>query len=454
MAAENALTLEQTTGLHLAPMQLKLARLLELNTPEVENAIVKELEENPALEVADANDEAEPIPYLPARRQIPEDLPAFSPADDEETLYEHLTSQLPEKELPDHIDQAARFIIGSLDPNGYLDRRIEEIADDMIFTEGLDITYPEAEEALKAVRQLDPPGIGAFNLCDTLILQLEALPQSERRDNALRILNEAYEEFALKHRDKILRQLDLSEDAGEAALSLIRSLNPRPGAQLGWSREDKAAVIVPDLQIEVEDTEIRVSLNGNIPELSISLSFAEAASEIKQSKGRRRHGDEYILRNYQEAKEFLSLLKERRKTLLTVMTAIVKFQKDYFLTRDVYALRPMMIKNIAAETGLDFSVISRATNGKYVGTPWGVFPLRFFFSDSVGENQEDPNALTNRKIEEGIRNLVEAEDKKKPMSDQQISEAMTAQGYDIARRTVAKYREKLHIPVARLRRHL
>lgn len=454
MAAENTLTLEQTTGMHLSPMQLRFARLLELNTPEVEEAVTRELEENPALEVSEKEEERNPLPYPVFRQQPQDDLPPFTPPDDDESLYEHLYGQLAEKSLSPEIEEAARYIIGSLDSNGYLDRPIEEIADDMAFNEGLDISYAQAQEALDAVRDLDPPGIAAFNLQDTLLMQLRRLPESETRNLAIRILTEAYEAFQLKHKHRIAVLLRLTDQEIDAALELIRSLNPRPGASFGASRTDKAAVIVPDLIVSVDDDNISVSLNSNVPELSISLSFSQAVEQISKNGERRKPDDEYIIKNYNEAREFISILAERRKTMLAVMTAIVNIQREYFLTRDIYALRPMMIKNVAADTGLDFSVISRATKGKYVATPWGVFPLRFFFSDAVGENSGGSDALTNRKIEEEIRRLVNSEDKTKPLSDQRITAIMCQEGFDISRRTVAKYRDRLRIPVARLRKEM
>lgn len=454
MASENTLTLEQTTGMHLSPMQLRFARLLELNTPEVEEAVARELEENPALEVSDKIEENTPVPY-PVYRQTPQDdLPPFTPVDDEESLYDHLYAQLAEKNLSPHIEEAAKYIIGNLDSNGYLDRSIEDIADDMAFNEGLDISYEDARLALEAVRSLDPPGIAAFNLRDTLLMQLDTLPESEARNNAVNILTKAYDAFMMKHKNRIITTLRLPEENVDRALDLIRSLNPRPGASFGWSRADKAAVIVPDFTVSADGDTLSVSLNSRIPDLTVSLAFSQAIEDMGSSRENRKNGDEYIIRNYNEARDFINILAERRKTMLAVMTAIVDLQRDYFLTRDVYALRPMMIKNVAAVTGLDFSVISRATNGKYVATPWGVFPLRFFFSDAVGDSDGGTDALTNRKIEQEIRRLVGSEDKKHPLSDQRISDIMTGEGFDISRRTVAKYRDRLRIPVARLRKEM
>ena len=454
------LQLEQTQRLSLSPQQIRFVKLLEMNAPELEEAVKKELEENVALEEKD--NPAEPLPalplYAPSRNYSSnDDAPVFTPADTEQSLYENLRSQLAERNLPENVKAGAIYIIGNLDSNGYLDRPLRSMTDDMAFNEGIDLSDEEAREALETVRSLDPPGIGAFNLQDTLTLQLESLPQSTTRDNALRIMKDGYEAFTMKHKHRLVSALHLSIKEVDDALDLIRSLNPRPGAALGSSHSDMASIVVPDFIVNNEDGEITVSLNSRIPEVQIDQSFEQAVDNLERSaKGRVKKGSEseYIMRNYNDAREFMQILSQRQRTMMDVMTAIVKIQKEYFLTQDVYTLRPMMIKNVAELTGLDFSVISRATNGKYVATPWGIFPLRFFFSDSVGENAEGSEALTNRKIEEEIRALVEAEDKKHPLSDQHIMEEMASRGFDISRRTVAKYRDRLRIPVARLRKEM
>ena len=454
------LQLEQTQRLALSPQQIRFVRLLELNAPELEEAVQKELEENVALEEKDSQvDTGLDFTMHPSFRRYSrdEETPAFTPADTEESLYDNLISQLSERRLPEKVKEGAKYIIGNLDSNGYLDRPLRSIADDLAFNEGIDLTDGEAQQALDTVRSLDPPGIGAFNLRDTLQMQLEALPESAVRDNALKIIKDGYEAFTMKHKHRLVSLLRLSIKEVDEALDLIRSLNPRPGAALGSSRSDMASIVIPDFIVNNEDGEITVSLNSRIPELQIDRSFEQAVDNMERSaKGRAKKSaeSEYIIRNYNDAKEFIAILSQRQRTMMDVMTAIVKIQKEYFLTQEVYTLRPMMLKNVAELTGLDFSVISRATNGKYVATPWGVFPLRFFFSDSVGEATEGSEALTNRKIEEEIRALVEAEDKKHPLSDQHIMEEMEARGFEISRRTVAKYRDRLKIPVARLRKEM
>lgn len=465
--AENrqSIGLEQNLRLTLTPQQLRFVKLLEMNTPELEEAVNRELEENVALTQEDSDlplssisstssSEYQHDPYSTSKyyrgsQNTDEDSPSFAPADTEESIYDTLLSRLSEKRLPAAVEAGAKYIIGNLDSNGYLDRPLESMMNDLAFNEGIDLTPEEGRKALKAVRSLEPAGIGAFNLRDTLEMQLSRLPDSPTVENARRILSEAYEAFTMKHKHRIISRLKISEKEADKALDLIRSLNPRPGAALGYSRTDEASVIIPDYIVNVENGEITVGLNSHIPELKIDESFSQAVADMEHSaKGRQRKGSEFIMRNYNDAREFIAVLSQRQKTMMDVITAIVSWQKDYFLTQDVYNLRPMMIKNVAELTGLDFSVISRATNSKYVSTPWGIFPMRFFFSDSVGENAEGTEALTNRKIEEGIRALVDEEDKHHPLSDREIMEEMAKSGYELSRRTVAKYRDRLGIPVA------
>lgn len=454
------LQLEQSQRLSLSPQQIRFVKLLEMNTPELEEAVNKELEENVALEGKESVAEPSPsLSYRPIQSQTsPDDEnPIFAPADTEQSLYDNLTAQLAERRLAPEVETAARYLIGNLDSNGYFDRPLRSMIDDMAFNEGIDISEETGREAMEVVRSLDPPGLGAFNLRDTLLLQLEALPESTERDNAIRIIKDCYEAFTMKHKHRLVSALHLSIKEVDDALDLIKTMNPRPGASLGSSNRDAASIIIPDFIVNNDEGDITVALNSRIPELQIDSSFEQAVANMERSaKGRAKKSaeTEYILRNYNDAREFIAILSQRQRTMMDVMTAIVKIQKEYFLTQDVYTLRPMMIKNVAELTGLDFSVISRATNGKFVATPWGIFPLRFFFSDSVGEAGEGAEALTNRKIEEEIRGLVEREDKKHPLSDRHIMEEMAARGFDISRRTVAKYRDRLKIPVARLRKDM
>ncbi len=455
MPSQN-LELTQKIGIRLSQQQLRFVRLLEANAPELDEAVERELEDNPALGVKEETTEQDThrYPVYIAPRSQSEDY-VFSPVDDTENLYDQLLAQLSERDLSPKVTAAARFIIGSLDTNGYLHRSITDIIDDMAFGPGIEVSVPEAEEALAAVRSLEPPGIGAQDLQDCLRMQLEAMPPEKRRNDALKIINDAYDAFTMKHKHRIMSGLHMSETDATEAIELILTLNPKPGAALGNDPSAASNIIIPDFIINIEDGEIRIQLNNHIPELRIENSFEEAMKNLERnSRGKPKKGSEFIVSRYNDARDFMRILSQRQQTMMAVMTAIVKIQEDYFRTEDIYRLKPMMIKNIADITGLDISVISRVTSNKFVALPWGIFPLRFFFSDTIGEEKEGSEAATNRKIEASIASLIEAEDKRHPLSDRKIMEEMQALGYDISRRTVAKYRDRQGIPVARLRKEM
>lgn len=448
--------MDQRIGMRLSQQQLRFVKLLELNAPELDEAVEQELEDNPALGVVEENphedEERYPTYYAPAPEA---QVNSFAPADESESLYDHLYAQLSERKLPALVEAGARYIIGNLDSNGYLHRSLRQMKDDMSFGPGIDLDEEEARQALEAVRSLDPPGIGAYDLRDCLELQLRVLPPSEERGDAMRIINESYDAFTMKHKHRIISLLKLPEERVDRALSLILSLNPKPGAALGHDPAEESNVIIPDFIVNNEDGNITIALNNKIPELRIEQSFEQAMANLERTAaGRPKKGSEFIVSRYNDARDFMRVLTQRQQTMMAVMSAIVKIQKEYFLTEDVYKLRPMIIKNVAELTGYDISVISRATANKFVSTPWGIFPLRFFFSDTIGESDEEGNAATNRKIEAEIATLVEQEDKRHPLSDQKIMEEMIARGYDVSRRTVAKYRDRQGIPVARLRKNL
>ncbi len=462
MASNQSLSLDQRLSMRLSAQQLRFVKLLEYNTPELEEAVERELDDNPALEVAEENEPADlELPsyrygYSGGQRATDESANYdFSPPDLGENLYDSLLRQLAERNLSPNVLAAAEYIVGSLDSNGYLRRSLGNLINDMAFGPGIDVTETEAKEALDTVQDLEPYGVGAADLRECLRLQLVHLPQSQRRDDAIDIIDKQFEAFTMKHTHRIISGLKIDRERAKEAVDLILSLNPKPGAAVNTDR-DSANIIVPDLVVWNEDGNLSVALNNRIPELEIDRSFSEAVAEMEgQAKRRQKKGTEFITSRYNDALDFIRILKQRQETLMSVMTAIVKIQHDYFMTQDVYRLKPMMIKDISAITGLDLSVISRATNNKYVATPWGVFPLRFFFSDSIGDEGDEPSdALTNRKIEAEIAALVEKEDKRHPLSDEKIRLEMEARGYDVSRRTVAKYRDRQGIPVARLRKEM
>lgn len=455
MAQELELT--QKIGMRLSQQQLRLVRMLEYTAPELDEAVERELEDNPALDIKEEHSDEEARNYatwIPRSQQGADDY-QFSPADESQSLYESLVEQLSEQRLTMGEETAARFIIGSLDGNGYLHRSLTEIIDDLAFGPGIEITREEAEKGLQAVRRLEPAGIGASDLRDCLRMQLERMPADQKRDDALRIIDEAYEAFTMKHRHRIVSALHIGDQRVGEALDLILSLNPKPGAALGNDPTEASNVIVPDFVISNEDGRLNIALNNRIPELEIDQSFEEAYRNLERTrKGRIKKGSEFIVTRYNDARDFIRILGQRQQTMMAVMTAIVKIQEDYFRTEDVYKLKPMIIKNIADMTGLDISAVSRVTSNKYVALPWGIFPLRFFFSDGIGEEKDGSSAATNRMIEARIASLIEHEDKQHPLSDQKIMERMIEEGFDVSRRTVAKYRDRQGLPVARLRKNL
>lgn len=463
MASDQNLSLEQKTVLRLSMQQLRFTKLLEYTAPELEEAIDKELEENPALEI----DEDQSVPqedtphyriYQSSNQSADDQSYDFSPPDAGESLLDVLLRQLAERKIPDIIRTTARYIIGNIDSNGYLRRPLEGIVNDMAFGPGINVDLKQAAEALNIVRDFEPYGVGATDLRECLRLQLIHMGKTQVVEDALNIIDNQFEAFSMKHSQKLVSSLKLSQERVKNAVDLIRSLNPKPGAAYSSSL-DSSNIIVPDLNVNVEDGEISISTNNRIPELTIDRTFSEAVAELNaNSRNKAKKGNEFIFNRYNDARDFIRILRQRQETLINVMTAIVDIQKEYFLTQNIYKLKPMMIKDISAITGYDLSVVSRATTNKHVNTPWGIFPLRFFFSDSIGsdtsENPDENDVLTNRKIEAEIKKIVEEEDKKHPLSDEKIRIEMLRKGYDVSRRTIAKYRDRTGIPVARLRREM
>lgn len=460
MASDQTLSLEQKTVMRLSMQQLRFTKLLEYTAPELEEAIERELEENPALEI----DEDQPAPeeeipryrlYSQGNNSSEDQTYDFSPPDSGETLLDALLRQLSERTMPDLVRTTARYIIGNIDTNGYLRRPLQGIINDMAFGPGINVDEKTAEEALGIVRDFEPYGVGASDLRECLMLQLVHLPKTQISEDALKIIDQQFEAFTMKHSHKLVSTLKLTPERVKEAVDLIKTLNPKPGASFASSM-DTSNVIVPDLNVNVEDNEISISTNNRIPELTIDRTFSEAVAELQATADRKaKKGNEFILSRYNDARDFIKILKQRQETLMNVMTAIVKIQKEYFLTQNIYRLKPMMIKDISALTGYDLSVVSRATTNKHVNTPWGIFPLRFFFSDTIGgENAEEVEVLTNRKIEAEITKIVEEEDKRHPLSDEKIRLEMEKKGYDVSRRTIAKYRDRKGIPVARLRKEM
>lgn len=475
MSQGEKLQLSQRLRLRLSQQQLRFVKLLEQNASELDETVQREMSENPALVASEDDNISEPSESIPKSddanrhtssqtfnssysfstpsRNSNDDSYYPELSDSSESLYDYLNRQLNERRMSESVRRAAEYIIGNLDGNGWLRRDLKAVQNDMIFNANIDVSDDDMEEAYGMVRSLDPAGIGASSLQDCLILQLQRLKKSREVDDAVVILSDYYEPFTMKHTHKIISAFGMDKERVEKAMNLILSLNPKPGAAFGTL--DTSNVIIPDIVVDIDDDNINLRLNNHIPELRIDTTFETALSEMetarKKRESRRRAGNDFVATRVKDARDFISVLRQRQETLMQVTAAIVNIQKEYFLTQDVYALRPMMIKDISQLTGLDISVISRATNNKYIATPWGTLPMRFFFSDTVGE-ADGAEALTNRKIEAEISRLVNTENKKHPLSDEKIKQQMSEAGFELSRRTVAKYRDRLGIPVARLRK--
>lgn len=453
--------------MRLTPQQLRVGKLLELTAPELDDAVARELEENPALEADSPEDGPQEKPAsgkdwrpdspLPMRRR-PEEMPQWQDADDRVSLYDELNRQIDERVLPADVAETAHFIVGNLDSNGYLRRPLAKLIDDMAFTAGTDVSPETAAEALEAVRSLEPYGVGATDLRDCLLLQLGHMPPSRERDDAIEILTSHFDAFTKKHTHAIISGMKIGETRVADAISLIKSLNPKPGSILGSGADSQAAPVIPDAIVSRgEEGELTITLNNSLPGLRISESYEQAMREIntraRERREARERGDRnrLVSRYYNDARDFIRTLRMRQETFFSVVGAIVRIQRDFFETEDVLRLRPMMIKDVAAITGQDFSVISRATKNKYLSTDTDIYPLRFFFSENKAS---DRGESTNRELEAVIRRIVDAEDKRHPLSDEKIFAAMQREGYTVKRRTVAKYRDRLGIPVARLRKEM
>lgn len=487
MSSDNKVGLDQElrTVTGLTQQQLRFVHLLEYTAPELDEAVERELEDNPALEagetvsasvevtpegavsprVYEADSSHATVDYTTERLvrrdysdSTDNDYASWLPAEGE-NLYDSLERQISERPLSERELQVARYIIGNLDSNGYLRRSLSQMIDDLAFGPGIDVSRAQAEHVLKQVRALDPAGVGAFDLQECLRLQLERMPSGRVRNNALRIVRDQFDAFTKKHTPRIAKALKLTPAQVSEAVDLIVRLNPKPGATLGGN-SDSARAIVPDVIVDNDGGNLTITLNNRLPELRIDTTFEQAVRQLKNTAAERRNPKKtnvFITTRYNDARDFIRILRQRQQTMLDVVTAIVRIQREYFMTEDVYRLKPMLIKDITAMTGLDPSVISRATNNKYIATPWGVFPLRFFFSDSIGDEGDergDSTVLTNRKMEAEIEAIVDAEDKRHPLSDEKIRLEMEKRGYDVSRRTVAKYRDRLGVPPARLRRSL
>jgi len=371
------------------------------------------------------------------------------------TFHDFLDEQLHLLDLDDREWQIADQLIGSIDDDGYLRRELDAIVDDLAFQKNLTTTETEIEEVLRTIHRFDPAGVGARNLQECLQIQLERREQNANVKMALRIINTQFDAFTKKHYDKMLKSLDIDEATLKAAIDIILHLNPKPGGASETSSVNHQTII-PDFTVENNNGELEVLLNGkNAPDLRISDSFKEMLTSYGKGSMKDKKQKEavvFIKQKIDSAKWFIDAIKQRQHTLFVTMEAIVFFQKEYFLSGDEMKLRPMILKDIAEITSLDISTVSRVANSKYCQTEFGVFSLKHFFSE--GLQMEGGEEVSTREVKMILEGFINAEDKSKPLSDEFLTEQLKEKGYNIARRTVAKYREQLNIPVARLRKEL
>ncbi|MEN6618277.1 MAG: RNA polymerase factor sigma-54 [Rikenellaceae bacterium] len=464
--------LQQKLLQKLSPLQIQTIKLLELPTLELEQRIKKELEENPVLDEANDKDEAEEVTAgnislseYNSEDQIPsyklysnnqgKDLkPQYNTFSVRESFHQSLISQLGYSNLDTRSRAIASFIIGSLDDDGYLRRDLESLADDVAFRQGIETNENELERILLKIQEFEPVGIGARNLQECLLLQIRAINPSPEQKIAEKILSEYFSEFTKKHYPRIMTKLSITEDQLRGAIEEIVRLNPRPGGQIDDSYTDQAQQVVPDFLLEFKDGELFMTMpRFSVPELKVNKRYADLLMSSARSSNRAgKEAATFVKQKLDSAKWFIEAIKQRQNTLQNTMNAIIDFQREYFIEGDETKLRPMVLKNIAEKTGLDISTISRVVNCKYIQTHFGIYPLKYFFSEGLmTDNGEE---VSTREIKNILAESINIEDKQHPLTDEELVAVLTEKGYRVARRTVAKYREQLNIPIARLRKEL
>lgn len=446
----------------LTPLQIRYVRMLEMSEPELMEEISKAVEEMPALgiktDVSDTTQDEMPSYRFFTPSSAPEDVAAGNNLSETETLYSHVLSQLNELSLNDTEKFLAEIIVGNINDAGYLERTPQQISDDILIQTGQIYSPKEINRVIDIIRSLDPPGIASRNLQESLLNQLEKLGQSPSRDLALNIVRDLFDHLSLKHYDVMMSRTASTKSQLQEALSVIRSLNPRPATGFSTNGiESNSQLILPELTVEIVGDKAIVNVSGKIPELEVEQSFSIENDKLAGAIGRSHEEALTFIRSRRdEAALFIKALQMRQTTLLNIMTAIANRQLDFFRTGDDNKLRPMLLKDIAADTGYDISTVSRSTSGKYVSTPFGVFPLKHFFNEKSPATSGDDNAAhtTAVQVMNEIKAAIETEDNTHPLTDDEIKDILKEKGYDVARRTVAKYRERLEIPVARMRKEL
>ena len=504
--SDQRLTQIQRQELKLSPQQIQLMKLLQLPLIELEQRIKEEIESNPALDDTESSEENEPITdaeegenyndnddngenddynddepivnkeeefdltdYLPdddeydysyklqANNRSRDDEDYQAPVTHEESFQDYLIHQLGYHELTEKEEIIGEMIIGNLDDNGYLSRPIANLVDDLLFTMNIETTEEEIKKVLDVVQQLDPPGIGATDLQECLLIQLKRLQEENPYNDyklSITVIKDCFEEFTKKHYDKIAKKTGASNRQLKAALDEILKLNPKPGDS-SPSSSRSMHYITTDFFISIKDDNLELSLDGrNNPDLKVNKQYVKMLDDFSKEKESRskQEAAQFVRQKIDSAKWFIDAIRQRQHTLFITMKAIMDIQREYFLTGDDTKLKPMILKDIAEKVGLDISTISRVANSKYVQTPYGTFLLKTFFSEGI--TNEEGEEVSTREIKKILQDSIDSENKSKPYTDEELMAVLKEKGYPIARRTVAKYREQLGIPVARLRKEL
>jgi RNA polymerase sigma-54 factor len=483
------LSFQQQLSQKLSPQQIQFIKLLQIPAAELESRIEEELEINPALEegkeeqIEDketSDDEQSDLDsdeddYSDEELNLDdyigdEDIAGYKmqgdgPSQDEEerespiagttSLTEILMNQLGFLRLNDHHQKIAEQLIGSVDEDGYIRRNLDLIVDDLAFSQNIETTAEEIEEVLYRIQEFDPAGIGARDLQECLLIQLERKDMDEP-DVLLahHILKDCFEEFTKKHYDKIQKKYDVNDSSIKSAINIITKLNPKPGGNSG--DDVKTQYLLPDFILQSNNGELELSLNSkNAPDLRVSRNYTEMFHTYDKSAKNDKKLKEavtFVKQKLDAAKWFIEAIKQRQQTLLRTMHAILEFQKEFFFEGDEMHLKPMILKDIADMVGMDISTISRVANSKAVQTEFGIYPLKYFFSEGIATDSGED--ASSREVKHILKEIIDGEEKKKPLSDEKLEKELNNKGYNIARRTVAKYREQLNIPVARLRKEL
>lgn len=489
-------SLQQKLLQKLSPQQIQLMKLLQVPTANLEERIKEELEENPALEQSDeegdlgaeemkdefetneedyepdgSEDEYDNIDISEYVSDGDDEIADYKLRDDnygdqeetktmphrvETTFHDMLADQLGMLSLDDRSLKIAEQVVGSIDDDGYLRRETSSIKDDLAFRQNIDATEQEIEQLIQKIQHFDPPGICARDLQECLLLQLyRKMGEGKEVHEAIEVLTHYFDEFTKKHYDKIQRGLNLSDEQLKGVIQQIIKLNPKPGGNVGEVNKAESYV-VPDFFIFNNAGKLELTLNSkNAPDLRISEGYRDMLKDYDRGSKKDKRQKEAVLfikQKIDAAKWFIDAIKQRQQTLLSTMETIMNYQREFFLTGDETTLRPMILKDIAERTGLDISTVSRVANSKFVQTEFGTYRLKFFFSESL--STESGEEVSTREVKKILSDMVEGESKKKPLSDERLTELLQEKGYNIARRTVAKYREQLNIPVARLRKEL